>query len=188
MALPATGEISFNDLHIEAGGSTGTECTINDTDIRDMISKTAGVEMSISEWYGASSGPSLIWTTTARTVSSIEFDAPPNPAVLNINSDGTITKFDSGTIETAYLDPTGAGGGDDFEVYWTDGTYSGVGAAWNSTPTENTWLPLSSNRQWNWAGGQTANTLRTVTIVIQIRKVGGSPIAKSVTFKTQRDS
>jgi hypothetical protein len=54
MALQSSGAISLNEIHIEAGGSTGTTATINDADIRDLISKSAGATMSFNEWYGAS--------------------------------------------------------------------------------------------------------------------------------------
>ena len=54
MALQSSGAISLNDIHIEAGGSSGTNCSINDADIRALISKGSGSQMSFSEWYGAS--------------------------------------------------------------------------------------------------------------------------------------
>ena len=54
MALQSSGAISLNDIHIEAGGSSGSNCTINDADIRALISKGSGANMSFSEWYGAS--------------------------------------------------------------------------------------------------------------------------------------
>lgn len=46
-------------MHIEAGGTSGTQVSINDSDIRDMIDKSSGSQMSFSEWYGASSGPNI---------------------------------------------------------------------------------------------------------------------------------
>jgi hypothetical protein len=55
MALQTSGAISLNEIHIEAGGTTGTLCSINDADIRALIDKASGVQMSFSEWYGASS-------------------------------------------------------------------------------------------------------------------------------------
>ena len=57
MALQTSGAISLNDIHLEAGGTTATLATINDSDIRDMIGKASGAQMSFSEWYGASSEP-----------------------------------------------------------------------------------------------------------------------------------
>ena len=59
MALQTSGAISLNDIHQEAGGTSGTQASINDSDIRDMISKSSGATMSFNEWYGASAG--AIW-------------------------------------------------------------------------------------------------------------------------------
>ena len=55
MPLQSSGTISLNDIHVEAGGSSGTTCSMNDSDIRGLISKGSGVSMNFAEWYGASS-------------------------------------------------------------------------------------------------------------------------------------
>lgn len=55
MALQPSGAISLNDMHIEAGGASGTQCSLNDADIRGLISKAANTTMSFNEWYNASS-------------------------------------------------------------------------------------------------------------------------------------
>jgi hypothetical protein len=61
MALPESpSSISLNEIHIEAGGTSGTTASINDADIRALIGKGDGVTMSFNEWYGASGG----WSTT----------------------------------------------------------------------------------------------------------------------------
>lgn len=62
MALQTSGAISLNDIHVEAGGSSGTTATINDSDIRGLISKASGATMSFNEWYGASSGQDIVVT------------------------------------------------------------------------------------------------------------------------------
>ena len=54
MPLPSSGAISLNQMHVEAGGSSGSQCSINDSDIRALIGKGSGSQMSFSEWYGAS--------------------------------------------------------------------------------------------------------------------------------------
>jgi hypothetical protein len=54
MALQTSGQISLNDIHVEAGGTTGTECSFNDTDIRGLIDASSGAEMEMADWYGAS--------------------------------------------------------------------------------------------------------------------------------------
>ena len=54
MGLQTSGTISLNDIHVEAGGASGSSATINDADIRALIGKGSGVQMAFSEWYGAS--------------------------------------------------------------------------------------------------------------------------------------
>ena len=54
MPIAGSGAISLNDFHVEAGGSSGTNCSINDSDIRGLIGKSAGASMAFNEWYGAS--------------------------------------------------------------------------------------------------------------------------------------
>ena len=54
MALQSSGAISLNEIHIEAGGSSGSQASLNDSDIRGLIDKSSGAQMSFSEWYGAS--------------------------------------------------------------------------------------------------------------------------------------
>ena len=64
MALQSSGAISLNEIHVEAGGGSGSQASINDSDIRGLISKASGVQMSFSEWYGASSGVTVPMTTS----------------------------------------------------------------------------------------------------------------------------
>ena len=54
MAISGSGTLSLNEFHIEAGGTSGTECSINDSDIRGLIDKSSGATMSFNEWYGGS--------------------------------------------------------------------------------------------------------------------------------------
>jgi len=60
MALQSSGQISLNEIHIEAGGSSGTEVTINDSDVRALISASSESEIEIADFYGASSS----WVVT----------------------------------------------------------------------------------------------------------------------------
>jgi hypothetical protein len=54
MALQSSGQISLDDIHQELGATSGTQVALNDSDVRGLINKTSGSQMSISEWYGAS--------------------------------------------------------------------------------------------------------------------------------------
>lgn len=64
MALQTSGAIPLNDIHVEAGGSSGTQVSINDSDVRGLIGKASGATMSFSEWYGASAALSQFTMTT----------------------------------------------------------------------------------------------------------------------------
>lgn len=67
MPLPSSGAISLNEMHIEAGGSSGTQVSINDSDIRGLISKSSGAQMSFSEWYGASATQAFTTVKSGHT-------------------------------------------------------------------------------------------------------------------------
>lgn len=62
MALQTSGPISLNNIHTEAGGGSGSQASINDSDIRNMIGKGSGAQASFSEYYGAASS---FYTATA---------------------------------------------------------------------------------------------------------------------------
>ncbi len=62
MALPTSGALTLDAIHVEAGGSTGTTCSLNDTDIRGLtpgsgktINSTQGTTIDFDDFYGASS-------------------------------------------------------------------------------------------------------------------------------------
>ena len=80
MPLTSSGQIDLNAMHVEAGGTSGTECSLNDTDIRGMIDKASGAQMAFNEWYGASS-------TFSFTISS-------NTKQGNLNSLATAAGWD----------------------------------------------------------------------------------------------
>ena len=53
MTLPSSGAISLNQLHVEAGGSSGSQVSMSDTDIRDMVLAPSFTQNSFSTYYGA---------------------------------------------------------------------------------------------------------------------------------------
>ena len=61
MPLQSSGQISLNDLHVEAGGTSSTQASMNDSDIRGLVSAAANSQMTFSSFYGASS--SILSTT-----------------------------------------------------------------------------------------------------------------------------
>jgi hypothetical protein len=103
MALQTSGPISLNEIHIEAGGASGTTVSINDSDVRALIGKASGATMSFDEWYGASAGPSYLDTQTVTVGSSVSqyvtwrgYDGD----TVNIGSisDGTSNLYGGATI------------------------------------------------------------------------------------------
>ena len=68
MPLPSSGAISLNQIHVEAGGSSGTQAALNDSDIRDMIGKSSGAQNAFNEYYGVSaSTPSVSYRGRSTT-------------------------------------------------------------------------------------------------------------------------
>lgn len=61
MALPTSGALTLDQIHVEAGGSSGATSSLNDTDIRGLtaasgrtINSTQGTEIDFADFYGAS--------------------------------------------------------------------------------------------------------------------------------------
>ena len=53
--LQSSGSISLNEIHVEAGGTSGTQCTLNDQRIRNLIGvkKNSGTQQDFADCYGA---------------------------------------------------------------------------------------------------------------------------------------
>ena len=96
MPLQTSGSISLNDLHVEAGGTSGTQCSINDSDIRGLLTAAANSQMTFSSFYGASAN--ILSTTmtvgnhteVGQYVSSVSHGYHPNTATLVHASNGTV--------------------------------------------------------------------------------------------------
>ena len=80
MALPSSGPLSLNQIHIEAGGSSGTLCSLNDADIRGIINKADQATNSILEYRGQSAEEQLTSGGTI-TVSYTHLTLPTNREV-----------------------------------------------------------------------------------------------------------
>lgn len=110
MALQNSGAISLNDIHIEAGGTSGTQASINDADIRGLISKGSGSQMAFNEWYGATAS-----------------DLTAN-GTAGVSSFTTNTKFGS---STTYYYGIGLSFSSAQMGSWTDQTMAGTNGAFN---------------------------------------------------------
>ena len=136
MALQTSGAISLNEIHVEAGGTSGTQASINDSDIRGLIGKASGVQMSFSEWYGASA-----YTSPSVPFSYISSSTTAGTFIVRVNDGVTSTDFTtSGTFDTA------AGRDLVIVMYYVDRDSSGTGAndvmrgGYTGTATQRNWL------------------------------------------------
>ena len=82
MPLTSSGQISLNDLHVEAGGTSGTQASMNDTDIRGLVGATANSQMTFSSFYGASAVIGQIASGNSTYFAAAEY----NPASFNMRS------------------------------------------------------------------------------------------------------
>ena len=94
MALQTSGAISLNDIHVEAGGSSGTTCSMNDTDIRGLtaaagrtINSTPNGNTDFADYYGASAEVQL--PTSGSTVNG-QVQLKEISASSYISSGGTL--------------------------------------------------------------------------------------------------
>jgi len=82
MALQTSGQISLNDLHVEAGGTSSTQASMNDSDIRGLLNASANSQMTFSSFYGASAGIGQIASGNSTYVPSGQY----NPESWNMRN------------------------------------------------------------------------------------------------------
>ena len=113
MALQSSGAISLDDIHDEAGGTSGSTATINDADIRALISKSAGASMAFNEWYGASAS-----ATYGRAVTFGGY---------NTGGASVAAQWGAGD-HIDYVDIASTGNASDFGELYNDGRKRDLGA------------------------------------------------------------
>jgi hypothetical protein len=106
MPLPSSGQITLNEMHVEASGTSGTQSNINSAPIRGLINKSASVQMAFTEWYGASSGPppaiaATGTTTQMHTMVYVPFNNPFANVDGYVNGPVTLSPSDMGGFNPA---------------------------------------------------------------------------------------
>ena len=155
MALQTSGAISLNDIHVEAGGSTGTSATINDADIRGLISKASGATMSFNEWYGASANlDSETMTAGSATILYNTWTGFQNWYTTTIGSMTGTFGPKSGASFAGLWHIQGAGTitfrlhGTHTNADWTSMTVAGS----TYTRTSASFSQTGGDTQWSWSG------------------------------------
>ena len=159
MALQTSGAISLNNIHVEAGGSSGTSATINDTDIRGLIGKGSGAQSSFSEFYGASSSitelpyyeMTLLQTLSGQYSSWGSYSV--NMAAYAGQTGRLVFHYTNGTVSTSYR------GDLQFDDVQIDGTQ------WNFENTGDNWV--TSYTTTGTTGPWNPSTLSTYNAVIR---------------------
>ena len=114
MALQSSGAISLDDMHQEVGGSANSNCSINDADIRGLISASAGAAMGFDDFYGASS--------SAVYGRAVTFGGYNNQATSSTNAYAAGRHID-------YVDIASTGNASDFGELYNDGQKRDLGCA-----------------------------------------------------------
>lgn len=172
MALQTSGAISLNDIHVEAGGTTGTAVSINDADVRDLISAGAGSEMDFTDWYGASAATVAI---DNGSLSDVGFGGT-SQVTFTLNTNGTITATGNLTSysDTNWYEPTTTGIGSSYQVQVTAG-----GDTSSLTGTLNSYQTISSARSWTLS---TSSIQQSVTLSVSVRDVATSTVQDTATI------
>ena len=116
MALQTSGAISLNQIHVEAGGTSGTNCSINDSDIRGLspasgytIPTGSGTTIDFGDFYGASSAAIYVGAASLGPSDHTGWDssseASPNVSSIGQNGDLVILIHGCGSgMSTYFLD------------------------------------------------------------------------------------
>ena len=156
MPLQTSGTISLNDIHVEAGGSSGTQASINDSDIRALIGKSSGAQMAFSEWYGASSS----WTSVCTIGNFKGAIYGYASGAYGSLSDTTIDTFGNRTIQHVFWNGQSAGltinnapnsGWTRIKIhntsfYRSQGTFNSTAHQWMWSTSTNPWAATSGTR------------------------------------------
>ena len=118
MALQTSGAISLDQIHVEAGGTTGTTCSLNDSDIRNLteasgktINNTLGTTVDFDDFYGATNIPT--WSTTITNGQVNVTGVGPNYGTINDYRHGYIIQNFGHTADVGSIT-------DDADQYYFD--------------------------------------------------------------------
>jgi hypothetical protein len=154
MALPTSGAISLNQMHTEVNGASGSIVSINDADIRALISKGSGATMSFNEWYGASSSIDSQTMYVGSFAPFAYYTGTWYGAISTSTTSTATTSFDYGSLSSGYC---AFRSGNPYRNFYFrsqagNGTASGFLLAIQGHGTNTGWTTLDAN---NLAGSST---------------------------------
>ena len=109
MGTPASGTITLNEVHVEAGGSSGSQCSFNDSDIRLISGSNQNTQFSMSDMYARAADFGFAGTTGANSqttssgyISITSYQRGFTASSTSIDSGGTRGSM-SPTSESSYF-------------------------------------------------------------------------------------
>lgn len=143
MTLQSSGQISLNDIHLELSGTTQTQVSLNDTDVRALISSTASTEVDFADFYGATAGggaaaewtlldtvtgENASWSTHTISSSTMNGLAGEEGRIVLVYQLGNNTTYQSFTADIQV---------DDIDVLTSDGaveySFENTNESWETT-------------------------------------------------------
>lgn len=200
MPLPTT-NISMNDIHVEVGGTSGTSCSLNDSDFRGIgvpnptyapsgISVTSGSTISMGLFRGAEDVLLVNLSGTAASPTVMASGSAVGSGVTAVSQ--VVLATDGDLLENGLNQPNTA--------EWYDGTVSGTwyvrgsvqsssqgpttsGGSTSNNGIFNTWLALTTQRAFQVSAtnattnGATASRNTTFKIEIASDSGGSNVVA-----------
>ena len=91
MTLQSSGAISLNQIHVEAGGTSGSSVSLNDSDVRNMAFIQSG-QISFNNLYGkAREVYTATVTTAASSYRGVVSTMPSNGSASSVSYTGSIS-------------------------------------------------------------------------------------------------
>ena len=122
MALQSSGQITLNDIHVEVGGTSGTQASLNDADIRGLINSSSSSEIQLTDFYGASNAAEFMFATSGTANSDHDDISYPigfygtgtlqngDLIIAAVSSDNTLTGAPTGPSQMINIDAIAASG------------------------------------------------------------------------------
>lgn len=149
MALQASGLITLDDLHVEAGGTSGTLCSLNDSDIRDIIGVSDDGSQNIQQYYGQSS---FDYTDASGAVNGAVPDGGPYYTLVTAATTSTVLA--AGTYNFVMVSRGGSAAGSASSIALWQIVLDGS-EGWSFAPTAST----GSGNYTDWQIVGDSNTL-----------------------------
>lgn len=192
MPLPSSGQITLNQIHVEAGGSSGTQAKLSDADIRDIIGKGSGAQNAFSEYRGQSASSAtasyvgrLLNTGDGFPNGSLSFSSGNKVVVVALALAGfnnTYVNFGStGMTQACKIDTASTGSGiwgarPTAAIYWLQTSTSGSVYISGNGGTGRSVL-----HAWEITGYQSATPHSTATA----QNTNNTSFSKTISLSTQ---